>query len=175
MPSLHPQMASTSKRMSDASPDVALSHIAKIAKVEPGLALSPQPYPRPPPNDFSSHVKKRLAVSSRTGQACDRCKVRSRPPPPPRAACHRVLTCFEVRKIRCDPVRPPSPSRWPPWPRNADPHRSDPKAARRAPRTARHARPPTASPAARPPAGRSRPWSRRTPTCAARWPTCRRS
>ncbi|OAF98859.1 uncharacterized protein CC84DRAFT_1200430 [Paraphaeosphaeria sporulosa] len=75
-------MASTSKRMPDASPDVALSRAAKTAKVEPGLAQSPQAFPRPSPNDFSSHVKKRLAVSSRTGQACDRCK---------------------VRKIRCDP------------------------------------------------------------------------
>ncbi|KAF9732617.1 hypothetical protein PMIN07_007799 [Paraphaeosphaeria minitans] len=68
--------------MPDASPDVVFSHAAKIAKIEPGLAQSPQAFPHPSPNDFSSHVKKRLAVSSRTGQACDRCK---------------------IRKIRCDP------------------------------------------------------------------------
>ncbi|KAL1597739.1 hypothetical protein SLS60_008225 [Paraconiothyrium brasiliense] len=67
--------ASSHKRMPETSPDVALAHSAKVPKIEPGLAQSPQAYQRPSPNnDFSGSVKKRLATSSRTGQACDRCK-----------------------------------------------------------------------------------------------------
>lgn len=50
-----------SKRPSDSDPTLA----AKLPKLEPGIS-----------NDFSGSVKKKLASSSRTGQACDRCKVR---------------------------------------------------------------------------------------------------
>lgn len=65
------------KRMPESTSDLALAHSVKIPKIEPGLAQSPQAYARPlPNNDFSGSVKKRLATSSRTGQACDRCKVR---------------------------------------------------------------------------------------------------
>ena len=68
--------ASNHKRMPDPSPDLPLPHGPKIPKIEPGLAQSPLSAHRPPPNhDFSGSVKKRLATSSRTGQACDRCKV----------------------------------------------------------------------------------------------------
>ncbi|KAF1966710.1 hypothetical protein BU23DRAFT_584266 [Bimuria novae-zelandiae CBS 107.79] len=71
--------------MPDTSPDgdASLSHSAKIPKIEPGLVQTPLAQRRPSPSsDFSGSVKRRLATSSRTGQACDRCK---------------------VRKIRCDP------------------------------------------------------------------------
>ncbi|KAF1955125.1 hypothetical protein CC80DRAFT_493449 [Byssothecium circinans] len=63
----------------------------KLPKIEQpgsiGVAQSPplstpQLLQRAPNSDFSGSVKKKLANSSRTGQACDRCK---------------------VRKIRCDP------------------------------------------------------------------------
>lgn len=68
--------ASNHKRMPDPSPDLQHSHGPKIPKIEPGLVQSPLAAHRPSPNhDFSGSVKKRLATSSRTGQACDRCKV----------------------------------------------------------------------------------------------------
>ncbi|CAI6334729.1 unnamed protein product [Periconia digitata] len=54
----------------------------KLPKPEPTIAQSPPPAQHALPGDFSGPVKKKLANSSRTGQACDRCK---------------------VRKIRCDP------------------------------------------------------------------------
>ena len=77
--------ASNHKRMPDTAPDLSLSHGAKIPKIEPGLAQSPLGPHRPSPNsDFSGSVKKRLATSSRTGQACDRCKVGRPPRPRPR-------------------------------------------------------------------------------------------
>lgn len=64
-----------SKRPSLADDDL---RAAKIPKVEPALAASPLAAHRPlPDNDFSRSVKKKLASSSRTGQACDRCKVRA--------------------------------------------------------------------------------------------------
>jgi hypothetical protein len=53
----------------------------KAPKIEPGnhaaspmLAQLGQPG-SPSQSDFSGSVKKKLASSSRTGQACDRCKV----------------------------------------------------------------------------------------------------
>ncbi|KAF2469025.1 uncharacterized protein BDR25DRAFT_289187 [Lindgomyces ingoldianus] len=51
---------------------------SKIPKIEHGIASSPllNQQPRAPNNDFSGSVKKKLANSTRTGQACDRCKVR---------------------------------------------------------------------------------------------------
>lgn len=74
--------ASNHKRMPDSEPDLGLSHGAKIPKIEPGLPQSPLDHHRPRLNsDFSGSVKKRLATSSRTGQACDRCKVSHHNPP----------------------------------------------------------------------------------------------
>ncbi|KAF2679892.1 hypothetical protein K458DRAFT_112179 [Lentithecium fluviatile CBS 122367] len=71
------------KRPSD---DNLTSQAAKLPKIEPGIAASPLLHQHgqlgSPQNDFSGSVKKKLASSSRTGQACDRCK---------------------IRKIRCDP------------------------------------------------------------------------
>lgn len=57
-----------------------LPQATKIPKLEPGVAVSPLTTPqqqRLPNSDFSGSVKKKLASSSRTGQACDRCKVRT--------------------------------------------------------------------------------------------------
>ncbi|ORY08661.1 hypothetical protein BCR34DRAFT_674996 [Clohesyomyces aquaticus] len=48
----------------------------KIPKTEHGVASSPLSQRPPANNDFSGSVKKKLASSTRTGQACDRCKVR---------------------------------------------------------------------------------------------------
>lgn len=63
------------KRASDDN----LAPVAKVPKLEPGLAgasLLPQHAQLgSPQSDFSGSVKKKLASSSRTGQACDRCKV----------------------------------------------------------------------------------------------------
>lgn len=56
-----------------------VSQAAKMPKIEPDLADSPLttlPSRAQPSSDFSGSVKKKLANSSRTGQACDRCKVR---------------------------------------------------------------------------------------------------
>lgn len=63
--------------------DDNLSQQAKVPKIEPGQHASPllsqhAQLGSPPPSDFSGSVKKKLANSSRTGQACDRCKVRLR-------------------------------------------------------------------------------------------------
>jgi hypothetical protein len=51
------------KRTSSASPSVSTGTPAKVPKTEQK------------PEDFSNSVKKRLQSSTRTGQACDRCKV----------------------------------------------------------------------------------------------------
>ncbi|KAF2186760.1 hypothetical protein K469DRAFT_144948 [Zopfia rhizophila CBS 207.26] len=59
-----------------------LEQSSKIPKIEHGISASPLSQQRLPNNDFSGSVKKKLANSTRTGQACDRCK---------------------IRKIRCDP------------------------------------------------------------------------
>jgi hypothetical protein len=55
--------------------------IHKIQRIEHGVSTSP---PQPiaanhniHSNDFSTSVKRKLADSKRTGQACDRCKVRT--------------------------------------------------------------------------------------------------
>jgi hypothetical protein len=53
------------KRTSSVSPSVNTGTPAKVPKTEQK------------PEDFSNSVKKRLQSSTRTGQACDRCKVRS--------------------------------------------------------------------------------------------------
>jgi hypothetical protein len=53
------------KRTSSASPSVNTGTPAKVPKIEQK------------PEDFSNSVKKRLQSSTRTGQACDRCKVSS--------------------------------------------------------------------------------------------------
>ncbi|RMZ68519.1 Transcription factor [Pyrenophora seminiperda CCB06] len=58
------------KRPLDDDPNL----IHKIQRIEHAGDLSPQH--RPTNNDFSGSVKKKLADSKRTGQACDRCKVR---------------------------------------------------------------------------------------------------
>ena len=75
---------------------------AKIPKIEPGhYATSPllshqhvQQLGSPPQSDFSGSVKKKLASSSRTGQACDRCKVRLR--------LHTCMSrCILLPRCRC--------------------------------------------------------------------------
>ncbi|PVI05299.1 hypothetical protein DM02DRAFT_715847 [Periconia macrospinosa] len=66
--------------------DLNLPPATKHLKTESSATQSPTPVQQHPqhalPSDYSGSVKKKLANSSRTGQACDRCK---------------------VRKIRCDP------------------------------------------------------------------------
>jgi len=59
------------KRPPDDDPNL----VNKIQRIEHADPLSPQHRP-PSNNDFSGSVKKKLADSKRTGQACDRCKVR---------------------------------------------------------------------------------------------------
>lgn len=66
----------TTKRPADDDPNL----VSKIQRVEHATPLSPQ-HRNPTANshqasDFSGSVKKKLADSKRTGQACDRCKVR---------------------------------------------------------------------------------------------------
>jgi hypothetical protein len=58
--------------------------ISKIQRVEHDVSTSPQPQVQG--KDFSKSVKKKLADSKRTGQACDRCKVRS-------SMCWRYFGC----------------------------------------------------------------------------------
>ncbi|KAH6639174.1 hypothetical protein C7974DRAFT_127078 [Boeremia exigua] len=75
-------MASGTKRMSD--DDTSLANTSKIQRIEHhhahahGLPPSESPHARlqHTNNDFSGSVKRKLADSKRTGQACDRCKVR---------------------------------------------------------------------------------------------------
>jgi hypothetical protein len=57
-------------------PSEELQHPGKLPKIEHGLVGSPLNETHSQHGDFSGSVKKRLANSSRTGQACDRCKVR---------------------------------------------------------------------------------------------------
>jgi hypothetical protein len=60
----------------DSEDDISdISQAAKIPKIEHGIAPSPLAPQQPLGTDFSSSVKKKLSNSSRTGQACDRCKV----------------------------------------------------------------------------------------------------
>ncbi|CAN9246135.1 unnamed protein product [Alternaria alternata] len=59
------------KRPPDDDPNL----VSKIQRIEHQDPLSPQHRPSNN-NDFSGSVKKKLADSKRTGQACDRCKVR---------------------------------------------------------------------------------------------------
>ena len=68
----HPSMASVSgtKRLSDN--DVGPTHTPKIQRVEHHSSHGSLPTAN---NDFSGSVKRKLADSKRTGQACDRCKV----------------------------------------------------------------------------------------------------
>lgn len=58
------------KRASDDDPQQA----HKVQRIEQGLSASPPQ--RLLNNDFSGSVKRKLQDSKRTGQACDRCKVR---------------------------------------------------------------------------------------------------
>ncbi|KAJ4333393.1 hypothetical protein N0V95_009438 [Ascochyta clinopodiicola] len=83
-------MASAVKRMSD--DDATLAHTSKIQRIEHGIPQTKSPHQRIATSssnsnsnshgsnnnnsDFSGSVKRRLADSKRTGQACDRCKVR---------------------------------------------------------------------------------------------------
>jgi hypothetical protein len=60
------------KRASEDDPQL----IHKIQRIEHGVSTSPpQPVPNSSNHDFSTSVKRKLADSKRTGQACDRCKV----------------------------------------------------------------------------------------------------
>ncbi|KAH9861001.1 hypothetical protein IAQ61_010737 [Plenodomus lingam] len=61
------------KRPSDEELPLA---VHKIQRIEQAGPPSPHQHPRQPNNDFSGSVKRKLADSKRTGQACDRCKVR---------------------------------------------------------------------------------------------------
>lgn len=63
------QVTMPPKRPSEDEPPL----IHKIRRIEHGVSTSPPQ--RLPNNDFSSSVKRKLADSKRTGQACDRCKV----------------------------------------------------------------------------------------------------
>lgn len=70
--------------------DTSLANISKIQRIEHGAHGFPPPHQSVSPhqrlqhsasttnNDFSGSVKRKLADSKRTGQACDRCKVSSR-------------------------------------------------------------------------------------------------
>lgn len=60
------------KRCSEDDPNV----VHKIQRIEHADPSSPHHHHRLSNNDFSGSVKKKLADSKRTGQACDRCKVR---------------------------------------------------------------------------------------------------
>jgi hypothetical protein len=65
------------KRASEDEPQL----ISKIQRIEHGVSTSPPQHHHAlaANNDFSTSVKRKLADSKRTGQACDRCKVRTRP------------------------------------------------------------------------------------------------
>jgi hypothetical protein len=85
-------MASGTKRMSD--DDASLANTSKIQRIEHGghggsqytqahqASVSPHQRLTASNHDFSGSVKRKLADSKRTGQACDRCKVRMRSPIP---------------------------------------------------------------------------------------------
>jgi hypothetical protein len=64
------------KRASEDEPQL----ISKIQRIEHGVSTSPPQHHHAlaANNDFSTSVKRKLADSKRTGQACDRCKVRTR-------------------------------------------------------------------------------------------------
>ncbi|KAJ4339639.1 hypothetical protein N0V87_003080 [Didymella glomerata] len=79
-------MASGTKRMSD--DDASLANTSKIQRIEHGghggppyqqahqASVSPHQRLNASNHDFSGSVKRKLADSKRTGQACDRCKIR---------------------------------------------------------------------------------------------------
>ena len=54
-----------------------LPQVTKVPKLEQGSPSSPLSQHQTQNADFSQSVKKKLASSTRTGQACDRCKVRA--------------------------------------------------------------------------------------------------
>ncbi|KAF2265505.1 hypothetical protein CC78DRAFT_579249 [Lojkania enalia] len=94
------------------SPDSDLQQATKLPKLEHGLPSTPLTQHRAPNNDFSGSVKKKLASSTRTGQACDRCKLgwclenvlAEYTDGAPRAWCYDALRAdfVQIRKIRCD-------------------------------------------------------------------------
>lgn len=55
--------------------DATLANFSKIQRIEHGISHTTSPHQRLNNNDFSGSVKRKLADSKRTGQACDRCKV----------------------------------------------------------------------------------------------------
>lgn len=59
------------------APEDDLEQVTKVPKLEEGSPSSPLSQQHTQNADFSTSVKKRLANSTRTGQACDRCKVRA--------------------------------------------------------------------------------------------------
>jgi len=133
----------------------------------PGASTMPQKRPAPPidsngaptkhikaehPEEFSNAVKKRVQSSTRTGQACDRCKVRWTPPASPKlslgislAALPQQLTQF-IRFERSGVM-------------------AFPVDARPVCRTIRNAEPRIGSPVVPPPVAMSRVWSNRIVTC----------
>ncbi|KAF2875892.1 hypothetical protein BDV95DRAFT_626283 [Massariosphaeria phaeospora] len=66
------------KRPSDSTlpPDSKVPRVSKTEHSGPQSPLAPLAQQREPASDFSGSVRKRLVESKRTGQACDRCKVR---------------------------------------------------------------------------------------------------
>ena len=108
-------MASVSgtKRLSDNN-DVGPTHTTKIQRVEhhsnhglpPPHHAGSSPHQRLPTanNDFSGSVKRKLADSKRTGQACDRCKV-SAPPSPSFPSSSSTLPGILACTVQCGAVQ----------------------------------------------------------------------
>ena len=65
-------------------------------------SLSKVPKTDGSPADFSRNVKKKLSTSTRTGQACDRCKVGLNLSFATCLAHHLLILSSQIRKIRCD-------------------------------------------------------------------------
>lgn len=92
-------MASGTKRMSD-DDDAGLANTSKIQRVAHAAAAAANASPHrlhhaASNHDFSGSVKRKLADSKRTGQACDRCKVSAaeRPIYDCRCACCHGCRC----------------------------------------------------------------------------------
>ena len=98
--------------------DTSLANISKIQRIEQhshGLPQVPPPIQSTSPhqrlnnnhnNDFSGSVKRKLADSKRTGQACDRCKVRTdllvfTPPAPWTRRCISRVRAQHQEKLCC--------------------------------------------------------------------------
>jgi hypothetical protein len=102
------------KRASEDEPQL----VSKIQRIEHGVSTSPPPLAhnthQASSNDFSTSVKRKLADSKRTGQACDRCKVRLSPTRPhlPRPSVARELQHCNAATANACPD-PQDSLRWP--------------------------------------------------------------